>query len=72
VFPGVISSPYLVMGGTDARKYYKVCDHVYRFTPMLVTDEEKNTAHNTNESVTVANYGRMIHFFVRFVEGFDA
>ncbi|MDR1411520.1 MAG: M20/M25/M40 family metallo-hydrolase, partial [Spirochaetaceae bacterium] len=39
VFPGVISSPYLVMGGTDARKYYKVCDHVYRFTPMLVTDE---------------------------------
>jgi carboxypeptidase PM20D1 len=71
VFPGVIASPYLVMGGTDARKYYKVCDHVYRFTPMLVTDEEKNTAHNSNESVTLANYGRMIHFFVRFVEDFD-
>jgi carboxypeptidase PM20D1 len=70
-FPGVIISPYLVMGGTDARKYYKVCDHVYRFTPMLVTNEEKDTAHNTNESVAIANYGRMIHFFVRFIEGFD-
>ena len=72
VFPGVISSPYLVMGGTDARKYYKVCDHVYRFTPMLVTNEEKDTAHSTNESVTIANYGRMIYFFTRFIEGFDA
>ena len=72
VFPGVIASPYLVMGGTDARKYYKVCDHVYRFTPMLVTNEEKDTAHNTNESVTAVNYGRMIHFFIRFIEGFDA
>lgn len=71
IFPGVIASPYLVMGGTDARKYYKVCDHVYRFTPMLVTNEEKDTAHNTNESVTAANYGRMIHFFARFIEGFD-
>ncbi|MDR2796599.1 MAG: M20/M25/M40 family metallo-hydrolase [Spirochaetaceae bacterium] len=71
IFPGVISSPYLVMGGTDARKYYKVCDHVYRFTPMLVTNEEKDTAHSTNESVTVANYGRAIHFFIRFIEGFD-
>jgi carboxypeptidase PM20D1 len=69
IFPGVISSPYLVMGGTDARKYYRVCDHVYRFTPMLVTNEEKETAHSTNESVTVSNYGRMIHFFVRFIEG---
>jgi carboxypeptidase PM20D1 len=70
-FPGVITSPYLVMGGTDARKYYKVCDNVYRFTPMLVTNEEKDTAHNTGESVTIANYGRMIQFFIRFIEGFE-
>jgi carboxypeptidase PM20D1 len=52
--------------------YLTVCDHVYRFTPMLVTNEEKDTAHSTNESVTVANYGRAIHFFIRFIEGFDA
>jgi carboxypeptidase PM20D1 len=71
IFPGVISSPYLVMGGTDARKYYRVCDHVYRFTPVLVTNEEKDTAHSTNESITIANYGRMIHFFIQFIERFD-
>ena len=71
IFPGVIAAPYLVMGGTDARKYYKVCDHVYRFTPMMITNEEKDTAHSTNESISVANYSRMIYFFTKFIEGFD-
>jgi carboxypeptidase PM20D1 len=71
LYPGVIATPYLVMGGTDARKYYKVSDHVYRFTPILITNEEKNTVHGTNESITIANYGRMIYFFIRFIESFD-
>ncbi|MDR3276291.1 MAG: M20/M25/M40 family metallo-hydrolase [Treponema sp.] len=70
-FPNAISSPFLVMGGTDARKYYRVSDQVYRFTPVLVTDAEKNTAHNTNEYITIENYGRMILFYERFIEGFD-
>jgi acetylornithine deacetylase/succinyl-diaminopimelate desuccinylase-like protein/Na+/melibiose symporter-like transporter len=68
-YPGALISPYLVTGGTDARKYYSVSDHVYRFTPALVTNEEKNAAHNTNESVTAANYARMIHFYRRFMRG---
>jgi carboxypeptidase PM20D1 len=72
LYPQAITTPYLVMGGTDARKYYNICDNVYRFTPVLITDEEKNTTHNTNESITTANYSRMIHFFKRFIQGFDA
>ena len=71
VFPGVITAPYLVMGGTDARKYYKVCDHVFRFTPVLITAAERETVHGTNESLSIANYSRMIYFFTRFIEGFE-
>jgi carboxypeptidase PM20D1 len=70
-YPNAITAPYLVMGGTDARKYYAVSDHVYRFTPILVTDAEKNTAHSTNESISIVNYGRMIRFFERFIGEFD-
>jgi carboxypeptidase PM20D1 len=71
LYPNALVSPYLVMGGTDARKYESVTDHVYRFTPILVTDAEKNTAHNTNESISIENYGRMIHFFRRLIGEFD-
>ena len=59
----VIPTPYLVMGGTDARKYYNVCDNIYRFTPIWVTYEEKDTIHSHNESISVENYLRMIDFF---------
>lgn len=71
LFPGVITTPYLVMGGTDARKYHLVCDNVYRFTPMLITSDEKDCMHSTNESVTIENYGRMIYFYEQFIKDFD-
>jgi carboxypeptidase PM20D1 len=70
IYPNALVSPYLVMGGTDARKYYSVCDNVYRFTPAIVTDAEKNTTHNTGEYISIENYGRMILFYQRFIEGF--
>jgi carboxypeptidase PM20D1 len=71
IYPGVIATPYLVMGGTDARKYYRVCDNVYRFTPILINSEDQRMVHGTNESISTANYGRMILFYHRFIEGFD-
>jgi carboxypeptidase PM20D1 len=71
IYPGALATPYLVMGGTDARKYYRVCDHVYRFTPILVTNEERNTVHGINESISTVNYGRMIRFYRRLIGSFD-
>jgi carboxypeptidase PM20D1 len=71
IYPGVIATPYLVMGGTDARKYYRVCDNVYRFTPVLISSEEQRMVHGTNESISVSNYGRMIYFYRRFIGNFD-
>ncbi|MDR1788057.1 MAG: M20/M25/M40 family metallo-hydrolase [Treponema sp.] len=69
VFPGAIAAPYLVTGGTDARKYYAVSDNVYRFTPAQLSTQEVQTMHNTNESLSIENYGKMILFYRRFVEG---
>ncbi|GHU84721.1 peptidase M20 [Spirochaetia bacterium] len=68
IYPNALTTPYLVMGGTDSRKYYNVCGHIYRFMPVQVTNDEKNTMHSTNESISIANYGRMIRFFERFIE----
>jgi len=68
VFPDALSVPYLVCGGTDARKYYAVSANVYRFTPAYLTTTEEKAMHGTNESLRVENYGRMIGFYAALIK----
>ncbi|GHV33018.1 peptidase M20 [Clostridia bacterium] len=63
LYPDAIVTPYLMTGGADARKYSGICGCIYRFTPVCVTNEEKDTIHNRNEYISVENYTRMITFF---------
>jgi carboxypeptidase PM20D1 len=63
MYPNAIITPYLVMGGTDSRRFYALSDHVYRFTPIWVANEERAGMHGTNERLSVINYARLIHFF---------
>ena len=71
LFPEAIVTPYLVTGGTDARKYAPVCANIYRFTPLSVTNAEQKTVHNIDESISVDNYTRMITFFTDLLKGWQ-
>ncbi|MCQ1528926.1 M20 family peptidase [Lutispora saccharofermentans] len=71
IFPNIIITPYLVVGGSDSRKYYNVCKNIYRFTPFIVNDEEMKAFHNTNERITIENFNRMIDFYKKFIVDFD-
>ena len=63
LYSGTIVTPYLTLGGTDAYKYEAVSPNVYRFMPVLLTEQEQGTIHNENESISLENYGRMIAYF---------
>ena len=52
-FPGTGVSPYLVLGGTDARHFSKICDNVLRFVPHALTGEEVRTVHGRNEHINI-------------------
>ena len=41
----------------------RVSPNVYRFMPILLTEQEQGTIHNENESISLENYGRMIAYF---------
>ncbi|MDR2504956.1 MAG: M20/M25/M40 family metallo-hydrolase, partial [Oscillospiraceae bacterium] len=69
LYPTAIVSPYLMLGGADARKYTGVCDNIYRFTPVSVTNAEKDTIHNRDENISVKNYAQMITFFEALLGG---
>jgi carboxypeptidase PM20D1 len=62
-FDGVIVTPYLVVGGTDARHYEGLSDAVYRFLPLQIRSEERAMLHGTNEQVAVEAVGTAVRFY---------
>ena len=41
--------PYLMAGGTDSSKFYSVCNNIYRFSAVILTDEDKEFSTFGNE-----------------------
>jgi carboxypeptidase PM20D1 len=72
IYPNAIPTAYLVLGGTDARKYYNVSNAIYRFMPAQITNEEQGTMHAANEYISIENYKRMIVFYEKLITGYDA
>ncbi len=62
-FPNVLVVPYLVMGGTDARRYEDSCNNIYRFSPMQIEYSDLNRIHNVNERISLENVNRFLLFF---------
>ncbi len=67
-FPGVLVSPYLVMGGTDARQYAPVTDCALRFSPISMTQEDLQRVHGVDERLSFANCARMVAFYIAYIQ----
>jgi len=68
VYPEAAVVPYLVVGGTDARHYYRVCDNIYRFSPFLLGSDAMTLVHGTNERLSVENLVRGVRFYARLLQ----
>ena len=64
-------TPYLMLGGADARHYARICPNVYRFSPLRVNMEERKGVHGDNERIPVKDLGRMVQFFVHLIQRWD-
>jgi carboxypeptidase PM20D1 len=58
---------YLMAGGTDALHYEAVCDHVYRFTPVVMDSGELSRMHNIDERLSLENLKRAVHFYTTLI-----
>ena len=65
--PGVIASPYLVVGGTDSRSMTPISDDVYRFAAITLATSETKMIHGTNEHISVKNLESLIAFYTRLL-----
>src|SRR5262249_19373618 len=68
MLPQAPVAPGLVVGGTDSRSYSDVAQDVYRFQPVLFTDDDLETIHGVNEHLSVQNLDRMIRFYVGLMD----
>jgi carboxypeptidase PM20D1 len=67
VYGDVVVTPYLVVGGTDARYYQAISNHVYRFLPVRLQPEDLQRMHGTDERVAVADAGDAARFYATFI-----
>lgn len=66
-WPGCVTAPYQMNGGTDSRFFCGLTDHIFRFSPMVMTKEERNSVHGKNESIAAGTLFRMIVFYIRLI-----
>lgn len=62
-FPDAVASPFLFTASTDTKHYRALSDDIYRFTPLVQTNEDLAAVHNVNEKVSIENLERSVDFF---------
>lgn len=70
VFPGVKVLPYLMAGGTDARKYEGLSQNILRFSSIRMNGEDLSRIHSTNERIHTDNLHAMIDFYKHLLKEF--
>ena len=67
-WPGCVVAPYLMVQCSDSRHYRDLSNHVYRFSAMDLTAEERRTIHGNNERVRLECACKAVEFYIRLME----
>jgi len=68
VYGDVPVAPYLMLGGSDSRLYTRICDHVYRFSPMTLTHTDLERVHGIDERIASKDFAQSVHFFIHLIQ----
>jgi carboxypeptidase PM20D1 len=70
-FPDAIVSPYLVIAATDARYFYNISNHVFRFAPITLTKDDLPRLHGVNERISIEDFKKSVNFYAALIKEFS-
>jgi carboxypeptidase PM20D1 len=53
---------------SDSRHYRDLSSHVYRFSAMALTSEERATIHGNNEKIRLEAIEKAVEFYIRLLK----
>ena len=62
-YPEAVTSPFIMLGGSDARHFCRISEHVYRFLPFEMSKEELRTIHGVDERIGIDRLAAAIFFY---------
>jgi len=68
IFKDTLVAPGLVIAGTDTKHYTSISDANYRFSPMILGEDDTKRIHGTNERIGINNYVKMIKYYAHFIK----
>jgi len=68
LFPGVVATPYVMTGGTDAYHYRIVTDNAIRFAPLSISNEQHATVHAADENIDIAVLPPAVDFYKAIIK----
>ena len=67
-YPGTVVTPYLMLASSDSWNYCSLSDHVYRFSPMPMSKEERGMIHGNNERIPLTSIHSIVSFYMRLIQ----
>jgi len=64
---GTVVTPYLMVQCSDSRHYRDISRHVYKFSAMDLTSEERKTIHGNNERIRLETIAKSVEFYIRLL-----
>lgn len=68
IYPGVVSTPYIMTGGTDAYYYEDVTENAIRFAPIIIDGQQLGSIHARNENMFTASLPKAVDFYKAIIK----